>query len=206
MALISAEGKRKEVNEALCSIIGYSHAELSALTFQDINHWVDLETDLKLLNELIEEKRQSYQMEKRYVHKDGHIVWVFLAVSMVKDQYEKIVHFISQIQDITEQKLAEKALLAKRKLLKTIIDNLPLNVYLKDLQSKKILANKSEMDYVGAINDVDVPGKNDYDLYPDYSAAISLEEDQFVFNTCKSLFNKETPSLKKDGTQTWFLS
>ena len=137
MALISAEGKWKEVNEALCSIIGYSHAELSALTFQDINHWVDLETDLKLLNELIEEKRQSYQMEKRYVHKDGHIVWVFLAVSMVKDQYEKIVHFISQIQDITEQKLAEKALLAKRKLLKTIIDNLPLNVYLKDLQSKK---------------------------------------------------------------------
>jgi len=45
-------------------------------------------------------------MEKRYVHKDGHIVWVFLAVRMVKDQYEKIVHFISQIQDITEQKLA----------------------------------------------------------------------------------------------------
>ncbi|MBC7687099.1 MAG: hypothetical protein H7211_02860, partial [Aquabacterium sp.] len=48
------------------------------------------------------------------------------------------------------------------------------------------------MDYVGAINDVDVLGKNDYDLYPDYSAAISIEEDQFVFNTGKSLFNKET--------------
>lgn len=62
------------------------------------------------------------------------------------------------------------------------------------------------MDYVGAINDVDVLKKNDYDLYPDYSAAISIEEDQFVFNTCKSLLNKETPSLKKDGTQTWFLS
>ena len=62
------------------------------------------------------------------------------------------------------------------------------------------------MDYVGAITDVDVLKKNDYDLYPDYSAAISIEEDQFVFNTCKSLFNKETPSLKKDGTQTWFLS
>ena len=137
MALISAEGKREEVYEALCSTIDYSHAELSALTFQDITHPVDLETDSKLLNKLIEEKGQSYQMEKRYVHKNGHIVWVFLAVSMFKDQYEKIVHFISQIQDITEPKLAEKALLAQRKLLKTIIDNLPLNVYLKDLQSKK---------------------------------------------------------------------
>ena len=62
------------------------------------------------------------------------------------------------------------------------------------------------MDNVGAMNDVDVLGKNDYDICPDYSAAISIEEDQFVFNTCKSLFNKETPSFKKEGTQTWFLS
>ena len=111
-----------------------------------------------------------------------------------------------QIQDITDQKLAKKTLLAESKLLKTIIDNLPHNVYFKDLQSKKILANKSELYDVATTKDVDVPGKSDYNFYPYNITAISVEEDQHVLKTGKPILNKETLSLKKDGTETWFLT
>ena len=87
--------------------------------------------------------------------------------------------------------------MAESKLFKTIIDNLPHNVYFKDLQSKKILANKSELYDVATTKDVDVPGKSDYNFYPYNITAISVEEDQHVLKTGKPILNKETLSLKK---------
>ncbi|MEO6229637.1 MAG: PAS domain S-box protein [Ferruginibacter sp.] len=206
MALISPEGKWNEVNESLCNIVGYNQQELFERTFRDITHPDDLETDLKLLQELIEEKRQRYTLEKRYLHKDGHIVWISLAVSMVKDQNGKIVHFISQIQDITEKRNAETLLKSERKLLRTLIDNIPLNIYIKDLQSRKTLVNKKELEYIGHQNESAVLGKTDFDLYPEDTALASLEEDQLVINSGIPIISKETINIKNDGSETHFLS
>lgn len=206
MALVNTDGKWKEVNESLCNIVGYSHSELSKLTFHNITHPEDLQIDLNLLQELIDGKRQSYQLEKRYLHKDGHIVWVLLAVSMVKNQQGEIVHFISQIQDISEKKLTEKALADERKLLRTIIDHIPLNVYLKDMDSKKILVNKNEIEYMGAAGETEILGKSDIDLFPYANAIISIEEDKQVIKTGFAIIDKETISQRNDGTETFFLT
>lgn len=206
MALISPEGKWKEVNDSICKIVGYTAAELKNLTFQDITHPDDLDNDLQLMDELIAGKRNSYHLQKRYFHKDGHTVWILLAVSMVKNEQHEIVHFISQIQDITEQKNAERNIKQERKLLRTIIDNIPVNIYLKDLNSRKTLVNKKETEYMGVEDEAEILGKNDYDLYPEDSAIISIEEDREIFKTGKAFIDRETVSFKKDGTETWFLS
>jgi diguanylate cyclase (GGDEF)-like protein/PAS domain S-box-containing protein len=105
MALVSLEGRFMQVNAALCHIVGYTEAELTQKTFQDITHPDDLETDLTLLNELLAGTRQSYQMEKRYVKKDGRVIWILLSGSAVRDSAGKVHYFVGQIQDINERKV-----------------------------------------------------------------------------------------------------
>lgn len=109
MAIVSPEGKWLKVNKRLCDLTGYSHDELLETTFQDLTHPDDLETDLRLLQELIAGKIPFYQIEKRYFHKNGSIVWGLLNVSLVRDRHRRPVHFVSQIEDITDRKIVEEA-------------------------------------------------------------------------------------------------
>ncbi len=110
MAIVSPEGKWLQVNRAICEIVGYQAVELQLLTFQDITHPDDLEADLGYLEQLLHGEIRSYQMEKRYFHKNGHVVWVLLSVTLARRMDGTPLHFISQIQDITQRKQAEKAL------------------------------------------------------------------------------------------------
>lgn len=107
MAIVSLKGKWLRINRSLFNILGYHPSELLRLSFQDITHPEDLNKDLNLLNEVINGTRDSYQMEKRYFHKKGHIVWVILAVSIVKNSTGQPLHFISQLTDISKAKAAE---------------------------------------------------------------------------------------------------
>jgi diguanylate cyclase (GGDEF)-like protein/PAS domain S-box-containing protein len=110
MAIVSLEGKWLQVNRAICEIVGYSAVELQLLSFQDITHPDDLEADLGYVKQLLRGEIRTYQMEKRYFHKNGHVVWVLLSVTLVRRMDGTPLHFISQIQDITQRKQAEKAL------------------------------------------------------------------------------------------------
>ncbi|MEQ8880806.1 MAG: PAS domain S-box protein, partial [Cyclobacteriaceae bacterium] len=93
MALVSTDGKWLKVNKKLCSMVGYSEKELLIKTFQDLTHPDDLDADLNQVQSLLDDKITGYEMEKRYFHKDGHIVWVLLNVSLVRDADRNPVHF-----------------------------------------------------------------------------------------------------------------
>ncbi len=110
MALVSPEGRFLQVNEALCRIVGYSRDQLIALTFQEITHPDDLDADLELVHQVLEGKIKTYQLEKRYFHADGHIVWIMLSVSLVNNDKGEPLYFIAQIEDITEWKEVQKEL------------------------------------------------------------------------------------------------
>jgi len=104
MALVSVEGKWLRVNRSICEITGYSEADLLARTFQDITHPDDLDQDLENVRKMLAGEIDTYQMEKRYYHKNGSIVWILLSVSLVRTKSGEPLFFISQIQDITRQK------------------------------------------------------------------------------------------------------
>jgi len=110
MALVSPEGRWLKANAALCALTGYPEEELYQKSFQDVTHPEDLGTDLVQLQRLLAGEALSYQMEKRYFHKDGHVVWVLLNASLIRGSKERPAHFISQIQDITERKESEARL------------------------------------------------------------------------------------------------
>jgi PAS domain S-box-containing protein len=110
MALVAPDGRFLQVNDSLCELVGYTSDELISRTFQDITHPDDLEADLEYVRQMLDGEIRAYQLEKRYVHKDGHIVWVLLSVSLVRAPDGTPVHFISQIQDITERKRTQEAI------------------------------------------------------------------------------------------------
>ncbi|MDT8310394.1 MAG: CHASE domain-containing protein [Methylophaga sp.] len=104
MALVSANGRWLKVNDALCKMLGYQENELLALTFMDITYPDDLDLDQQFVNKLIKRQLDSYQIEKRYFHKNGQIIDVLLSVSVVHDAGDNVAHFICQIDDITARK------------------------------------------------------------------------------------------------------
>ncbi|MBV6626332.1 MAG: PAS domain S-box protein [Rivularia sp. (in: Bacteria)] len=118
MALVAPDGRWLKVNRALCEIVGYSETDLLKKTFQEITHPEDLEADLNYVRRVLAGEIRTYQMEKRYFHSSGRIVWILLSVSLVRDAEAQPLYFIAQIQDITFRKQAEarlKSLLAELK-------------------------------------------------------------------------------------------
>jgi PAS domain S-box-containing protein len=109
-ALVSPEGRWLKVNRMVCKITGYSEEELLNMDFQSITHPDDLEIDLKFMGYVLKREIETYQLEKRYMHKDGHPVWIQLNVSPVCEADGSIAYLISQIQDITDRKIAEEQL------------------------------------------------------------------------------------------------
>ena len=115
MALVLPNGKFLRVNRELCKIVGRMERELLALTFQDITYPEDLEQDMSYLKQTLNGTIDSYQMEKRYYHKDGHLIWIHLNVSLVRDGQGNPLFFVSQIEDISERKKSEALLVEEQK-------------------------------------------------------------------------------------------
>lgn len=110
MALVAPDGRWLKVNRSLCELLGYSEPELLATNFQALTHPEDLDTDLSYVQQLLQGEIRTYQMEKRYSHKLGQIVWALLSVSLVRDGEGNPIYFIAQIQNITDRKQAEETL------------------------------------------------------------------------------------------------
>ena len=136
---------------------------------------------------------------------NGNEKWVMASGKPVYNKGE-MVGLVGTFQDIHDQVEADIKSLNNEKLLRTLIDNLPVNVYIKDAESRKILVNKAECEFLGVDNPEDVLGKSDFELYPKESAIRSREEDLMVMSTLKPVIGKETTKIKFDGKETSFLS
>ncbi|NGM52671.1 PAS domain S-box protein [Caulobacter sp. 602-2] len=110
MALVTLDGAFNKINAAFCDIVGYDEAEMLATDFQTITYPADLDKDLALLGKLLDGEIASYGMDKRYIHKEGRIVWVHLSVSLVRAPDGSPKHFIAQVQDQTARVEAQEAL------------------------------------------------------------------------------------------------
>ena len=108
MALVSPEGRWLKANGALCHLVGYKEEELLAKRFQDFTYPEDLDADIEHLEQMLRGETPSYQVEKRFLHKEGHVVWVLQSVSLVRDGAGGASRFILMIHDITERKRLER--------------------------------------------------------------------------------------------------
>lgn len=104
------DGRLLLMNDRLCSILGYTREELRERSLRELTHPDDLARNLELAAEARAGRRDSYTMEKRYIRKDGSIVWATLTSAVVRDGQGRPLHLVAVVQDITDRKRAETAL------------------------------------------------------------------------------------------------
>ena len=110
------------------------------------------------------------------------------------------------VRNISSQKAAEINLQEERQLLRTIIDHIPMNIYVKDLEMNKIMANKAEYEFLGAQSETEVLGQSESQFYPPNTVNNSYLEDKFVLESSQSILGKESKSVKKDGEENWIIT
>lgn len=139
-------GRLLRVNGALCKITGYSETELLTKTIQDLTHPEDREADWQLLCDLVKRQGEGYENEKRYVRKDGKIVWVHVNANLIFDARGRPLRTTAIIQDITARKLTEQRLretlrLAEERarILDTVFEHVPEGITLAAAPDARIL-------------------------------------------------------------------
>ncbi len=146
----------------------------------------------------------SFNERLQIVTKKGEERWVAAGgKAIIKNG--KVLKIFGTFQDIHKQVIVEKRTKESERLLTTLIDNLPINVFIKDKDSRKILVNKAECNYLNASPD-ELIGKTDFDLYDEKIAQASRDEDLEVMRSLNPMLGQETINVKKDGVVTHFLT
>ena len=143
--------------------------------------------------------------ESEIVLKDGSKKSILITAN---PQYEgsRVVGTLAIFRDISDLKKAENDIKYERNLLRALIDNLPDSVYVKDIQSRKVIANPVDVKYMGLQSEEEVLGKNDYDIYPKEIADSSFADDQFVFQSGLPQLNKEDFFVDNQNHKHWMLN
>ena len=139
VAHVSIEGRLLRVNDKLCAIFGYAQGEMMGLTLQDLAYPDDHDADLEHARRVLAGEIRAYSTEKRYLRKDGFVVWINLTVSAVGDTPGRVKYFITNIVDVTERRKAEEALSRSEERYRAVVEQSAEGLYLVDGDTKRIL-------------------------------------------------------------------
>jgi PAS domain S-box-containing protein len=153
IAITEKGGKVQAANPACCELFGYSEEELKSLTFSEISHPGEIEENLKLYSAMLEGKSDGYRMEKRYYHKDGHVIWGDLATTAVRDKNGDFMYNFAMVVDISERKKAEGALKESKERFKTLFNKASDAIFISSQDGSFIEVNDIACERLGYTRD-----------------------------------------------------
>jgi two-component system, cell cycle sensor histidine kinase and response regulator CckA len=187
------------VNEAAIAKYGYSRDEFLHMTSKNLRPLEDVSAFLK------EARKPGCGLREagtwRHLRKDGTLIEVEITDQDIEwnGRHAKLV----VANEITERKRAERSLRAERELLRAVIDNMPDYIYVKDAESRFVLANRALAGLVGAKTPEDLLGKTDFDFFPKQLAAAFFSDEQALIRSGKPLVNQEEASMDASGNPKW---
>ncbi|WP_017688708.1 PAS domain S-box protein [Paenibacillus sp. PAMC 26794] len=198
IALVAPTGEWMKVNPAFCCMLGYTSDELMDLTYQDITHPDDSSQDMICSYELFEGKSKENQYEKRYINKNGDILWCSIHVSLVRSELnDEPLYFICHIVDISNRKLSEQKLLHREEVFKLITDHAQEIIYIADLEGVCRFCSPSVEQILGYSPEEVIGQNNNASFHPQ-----DLERISQMDLTKGNLLNIRV--RHKDGYYLWF--
>ena len=162
-SMTTIDGKMK-VNTAFCRIMGYSEDELSHLKWTDFTHKDDIEFNQSEINSIIKGEKDFSQWEKRYIHKNGSIIWVNISTFLLRDNQGNPIHFITEIFDITDQKKSEANLRNSEEKFKKAFMTSPDSVNINRLEDGMYISINNGFTRIMGYNTDDIEGKTSKDI------------------------------------------
>jgi two-component system cell cycle sensor histidine kinase/response regulator CckA len=144
--------------------------------------------------------------EETVINADGRRIWFLMSKVPLRDKDGKIMGLVGISNEITQQKEAEEAAKRERILLRTVIDNIPHSIYVKDTDYRKIIANVQDVVSSGMRTEAEVYGKTDFEIFPKELAAKFAADDEAVIKQGKSITNREEFVTGRDGSVHWLLT
>lgn len=141
--------------------------------------------------------------ESEWKSKNGEVIYVRENVHSIKDINGQVLFFDGSVENITESKKVEQERENERILLRTIIDNIPHAIYLKDLELRKLIANDTDVKNMGLSHEEEAIGKTDFEIFPHAQAELFNKVDQLVINTGKPVLSHEEKVILKNGVEKW---
>ncbi|MFA5884116.1 MAG: PAS domain S-box protein [Acidimicrobiia bacterium] len=167
MCLVGPDGTFRAVNAALCEMLGRPREELVTCTWQELTHPDDLESDLTLVADVLEGRRDHYRLLKRYVRPDGSVIWGDLSVGAVREPTGEVRMFVSQIVDVTELTAARQALMESELHYRLLAENASDVILRLDPQDAVTWASPSAAEVFGWEPDDLVGTRMDDFVHPD---------------------------------------
>jgi PAS domain S-box-containing protein len=150
---------------------------------------------------------EFFELEMRMKHKGGNYVWVNVRGKIFEWSLDgKAMKMYGTMIEISKRKNAELKLLEERSLLRTIIDSSPDSIYVKDLEGRKIIANKADVALCGASTEGEILGKTDEEIFPPEVSKGTSQIEERVLVRGESILNEEGVLTGKDGNQVWLLT
>jgi diguanylate cyclase (GGDEF)-like protein/PAS domain S-box-containing protein len=205
MALVGTDGRFLRTNRSLRELLGYAEEELLGKTFQDITHAADLDVDLDHFGRMLTGEMRTYQAEKRYVHKEGHVVWALLSVSMVQDEEGQPLYFVSQVQDISDRKRAEQKIRDAEQRYRTLVEQIPAVTYVDPVDDPDTsLYTSPQIEQMLGYTPQEWQNEKLWPkrLHPDDRERVLAADERFETGG-EEPFSEEYRLLAKDGSVVW---
>ncbi len=197
MTIAALDSRLIFVNAAFSKMLGYSEAELAEMSFFKITHPDDIAANQAGLAPVIRGEKDSFRMEKRYIRKDGRVIWADMSTSSVRDANGKPLYYVTYVQDTTERKLAEQALRESEEKYRQLVDSAP-DAVIVHREGRFLYANALALKLYGAETLEQLRSKTVLDLiHPGYRDTVS--ERMKRVEAGQSVELKETAVVRFDG-------
>lgn len=201
-AIVGLDFRFVRVNDVFCQMLGYSKDELSHVTFKEITHPDDVEEDVKQVARLKAGEIDHYAVDKRYICKDGHVMWGHLSLRMTRDVSGQPLYFLPMVEDITERKKSEEALRKSDEVLRLIANNVSDMITRHDADGTILFTTPSCRHFFG-IGPEEMIGKHpidfiDADIATDMRGMIAE-----ALESGKDVYRSVDQHRRKDGKVLW---
>lgn len=204
MALVNFSGGVIHCNRALTQMIGYTNEEINERGFNEITFPDDLHKTPKMIDGKFENGKSTIQLEKRYIHKSGHIVHTFISSSIIYDEDGSPIHYVTHFQDITEQKLASEALAASELNYRNLVDR-SLQNYAVIQDNRYVYVNEPFARTLGLSQEAILDLKSDEiwnHVHPEDIPSLK-KRNQELENGATEVPKHEFRYIQPDGTCRW---